>query len=127
MKRNKTLNFVDLFAGCGGLSLGLELAGFEPLFVNELSPDAMKTYLENRKNNHPLLYSKYNVNDIKSVLKNKGKMVDDLVNGFRIDYGVNAKLGEIDLLVGGPPCQGFSGIGHRRSYSVDKEQLPSNF
>jgi DNA (cytosine-5)-methyltransferase 1 len=28
--------------------------------------------------------------------------------------------------VGGPPCQGFSGIGHRRSYSVDKEQLPSN-
>jgi len=126
-KMKKKLNFVDLFAGCGGLSLGLELAGFEPLFVNELSPDAMKTYLENRKVSHPLLFSKYNVNDIKAVIKNKGKMVDDLINGFRIDYSVNAKLGEIDLLVGGPPCQGFSGIGHRRSYSVDKEQLPSNF
>ena len=35
-KMKKKLNFVDLFAGCGGLSLGLELAGFEPLFVNEL-------------------------------------------------------------------------------------------
>jgi len=123
----RKLNFIDLFAGCGGLSLGLELAGFEPLFVNELSPDAMNTYLDNRKVSHPLLFSKYHVNDIKTLVKNKGKLVEDLINGFRTDYSVNAKLGEIDLLVGGPPCQGFSGIGHRRSYSVDKEQLPSNF
>ena len=32
---------IDLFAGCGGLSQGLELAGFETVFVNELHPDAM--------------------------------------------------------------------------------------
>ena len=58
-KMKKKLNFVDLFAGCGGLSLGLELAGFEPLFVNELSPDAMKTYLENRKIIPPYLLNLY--------------------------------------------------------------------
>ena len=42
------LKSIDLFAGCGGLSLGLEQAGFETVFVNELHPDAMKTFLQNR-------------------------------------------------------------------------------
>ena len=37
--------FIDLFAGCGGLSLGLEQAGFTPAFVNELNDDALNTYL----------------------------------------------------------------------------------
>ena len=41
------LKSIDLFAGCGGLSLGLEQAGFETVFVNELHPDAMKTFLQN--------------------------------------------------------------------------------
>jgi len=40
---------IDLFAGSGGLSLGLEQAGFEPVFVNELNADAMSTYLLNRR------------------------------------------------------------------------------
>ena len=40
---------VDLFAGCGGLSLGLEQAGFKPLLVSELNEDARKTYMANRK------------------------------------------------------------------------------
>ena len=39
---------VDLFAGCGGLSLGFEQAGFQPIFVNELNDDARATYLCNR-------------------------------------------------------------------------------
>jgi site-specific DNA-cytosine methylase len=38
---------VDLFAGCGGLSLGLENAGFTTVFVNELNDDARATYLAN--------------------------------------------------------------------------------
>jgi len=47
--------FFDLFAGCGGLSLGLERAGFTPLLVNELNPDAMSTYLLNRRDEFPWL------------------------------------------------------------------------
>ena len=39
---------MDLFAGCGGLSLGMEQAGFTPIFVNELNDDARGSYLLNR-------------------------------------------------------------------------------
>jgi DNA (cytosine-5)-methyltransferase 1 len=49
-----------------------------------------------------------------------------LADGLRSAYKVNVQKGELDLVVGGPPCQGFSGIGHRRSYSVEKRALPSN-
>lgn len=116
---------VDLFAGCGGLSLGLERAGFEPVLVNELNPDAMETYLLNRDAVNPMLRSKYRVADIKELVADESAL-DQFIDGFRADYGFDALLGELDLVVGGPPCQGYSGIGHRRSFSVDKEQLPSN-
>ena len=53
--------FVDLFAGCGGLSLGLEEAGFTPVLVNELNPDAMATCLANRVSEFPWLQNN-NVN-----------------------------------------------------------------
>ena len=118
---------VDLFAGCGGLSLGLELAGFHPVFVNELNKDALESYLLNRDEIAPTLREEsFHCNDVKELVTKKGrvaKLISDLAKVQR----VKVLDGELDLLVGGPPCQGFSGIGHRRSYSVDKEQLPSNF
>lgn len=119
--------FIDLFAGCGGLSLGLELAGFDPIYVNELNVHAMETYLINRERQHPLLRSKYNISDVKKLVAKKGKLLHELIDGFKDDYKLNVKKGELDLLVGGPPCQGYSGIGHRRSYKVDKQHLPSNY
>lgn len=124
---SKRLTVIDLFAGCGGLSLGLEQAGFEPVLVNELSPDAMGTYLKNREDDHPLLKEKYNINDVKELVLND-KLRKEMFEGMKKDYKL-PKMKEglgVDLLVGGPPCQGYSGIGHRRSYSVDKKQLPSN-
>lgn len=127
MKKSRPLTFVDLFAGCGGLSLGLEMAGFKPLFVNELNPDALETYLRNRDRKFPLLRTKYRVADVKEMVDKKGKFLNDLASGFKLDYGINTAAGDLDLVVGGPPCQGFSRIGHRRSYSVDKEQVPSNY
>lgn len=113
--------FLDFFAGCGGLSLGLENAGFFPIYVNELNESAMDTYLSNRKNTNPLLETKFHSNDIKSLVTNP-QVILDLRNELISEY----QLTDFDLIVGGPPCQGFSGIGHRRSYSIDKEQLPSN-
>lgn len=124
--KTKKLNFVDLFAGCGGLSLGLEMAGWHPVFVNELNNDALDTYLRNRKHLGPALTDKFHVNDIKELVRDDGAQLESLIRGLKRDQGVDAKQGELDLVVGGPPCQGFSGIGHRRSYSVHKKQLPSN-
>ena len=122
----KKLQVVDLFAGCGGLSLGLELSGFHPAFVNELNGDAIESYLKNRENEYPhLRQAVFHCNDVKDLVLDKKRLVN-LIQEFKNELSLDIKSGELDLLVGGPPCQGFSGIGHRRSYSVDKEQLPSN-
>ena len=116
--------FIDLFAGCGGLSLGLEQAGFHPVYVNELNKDALNTYLENRKEYKHLLQKDYHSNDVHELTKNKSNL-DKLSNNLKKKF--NIKKGDLSLVVGGPPCQGYSGIGHRRNYKVDKEKIPSNY
>jgi len=123
---NSSKFFVDLFAGCGGLSLGLEKAGFHPVFVNELNKDAMSSYLKNRALTEPrLLSSEFHEHDIKKIVTACGS-IKKMCDALKREFNISVEQGDLDLLVGGPPCQGFSGIGHRRSYSVDKEQLPSN-
>lgn len=117
---------IDLFAGCGGLSLGLEQAGFESVYVNELNNDALESYLINRDKNNPYLRERFNSNDVKSMILDK-KYLKNLISDLKNSYGLDTTRGELTLLAGGPPCQGYSGIGHRRSYSVDKQQIPSNF
>ena len=108
---------VDLFAGSGGLSTGLERLGFAPIFVSELHSDALSTYLRNRP--AELLFDEKNVaQDILQLDQNSG--VEDLGRRLNSDHGA------VDLVVGGPPCQGYSGIGHRRSFEVDKVEIPSN-
>lgn len=123
---NKKLYVADFFAGCGGLSLGLELSGFHPAYVNELNKDAIESYLLNREKDNPHLRNEdFQCNDIKSLVLDTTKL-QKTIKAFNSKLGINVEKGELDLLVGGPPCQGFSGIGHRRSYSIDKQQLPSN-
>jgi DNA (cytosine-5)-methyltransferase 1 len=115
---------MDLFAGCGGLSLGLEQAGFESVFVNELNSDARATYIQNRADTHEWLTEPgFHSADVKSMVLDE-RYLPALEKRLKATFGL--AHGELDLLVGGPPCQGFSGIGYRRSYSVEKEQLPSN-
>ena len=122
---NKKLTFIDLFAGCGGLSLGREQAGFYPLYVNELNSDALETYLINRDQEYPHLREKYHSKDIKEVVLKKDYF-DSLLNDLQVDFKRDFRENSVDLLTGGPPCQGYSALGIRRSYSVDKKQLPSN-
>jgi len=108
---------VDLFAGCGGLSLGLEQAGFTTVYVNELHPDAMETFITNRPN-HGLENPMNHSNDIAEVTGNKENLKD-----LRTHL---TKNGEIDLVCGGPPCQGFSGIGLRKNIQHRKRAKRSN-
>ncbi len=109
---------IDLFAGCGGLSLGLELAGFTPVFVSELHPDAMSTYLANRLN-EPVAEKRNQAYDILSLTQSPSEL-------SALARRLTKEHGQVDLVVGGPPCQGYSGIGHRRSFDITKEQIPSN-
>lgn len=119
----------DLFAGCGGLSLGFEHAGFTPVFVNELNKDARATYLANRK--HLIAGVPFNQreelisSDVNELDEERLSSLKQFIEGM--DLGISfGDAGTLDLLAGGPPCQGYSGIGHRRSYAVDKVHLPSN-
>ena len=104
---------IDLFAGCGGLSLGLEEAGFIPVLFSELNRQAADTYRANREGMEIIEES-----DIYKLTNQKlGKHLRALKR-----RGIK----EIDLVCGGPPCQGFSGIGHRRTFRLDKKDIPSN-
>ena len=120
MKSDKP-TVVDLFAGCGGLSLGLEQAGFEPIFVNELNHHAMESYLINRDSATAvdLRESDRHVNDVLSISQDSGALSS-------MAKMIKTQHGELTLLAGGPPCQGFSGIGHRRTFDIHKDDIPSN-
>ncbi len=83
MQENRRPKFVDLFAGCGGLSLGLEIAGFEPIFVSELNPNALETYLINRDTSFPLLRSRLHVKDIKELVIKQCALIEDLKTVFK--------------------------------------------
>lgn len=121
------LTMVDLFAGCGGLSLGLELEGFSPVFVSELNENALASYLLNRSlHSSDLMDNAFHCRDIRDVTCNPqrtSKLLDDI----SARHGLSVKSGDLDLVVGGPPCQGYSGIGYRRSYGVDRSSVPANF
>ena len=64
MSKKKRYKMVDLFAGCGGLSLGLEQAGFTPWFVNEIVEQFANTY----KFNHNLPNEHYYIGDIAKLM-----------------------------------------------------------
>ena len=87
---NNTFTMLDLFAGAGGLSEGLSEAGFHSLFASEIVPVYANTY----KLNHP--GAKVFTADICSL--HAGEVLSDL----------GLERGQLDLLAGGPPCQGFS-------------------
>jgi DNA (cytosine-5)-methyltransferase 1 len=105
IKMSEKKTYIDLFAGCGGLSLGLYNSGlWKGLFAIEKSPDAFETLQYNLidKHNHfdwPNWFPKQN-HDINEVIKNHSTQL-------------KALRGEIDMVAGGPPCQGFSTAGRR--------------
>jgi len=99
--------FMDLFAGCGGISLGFTTAGFEPVASVELDPWAAQSHGANfahlsHGNNHDAHFKARDITqeDPQSILH---------------DLGVKGPVAEqIDVLVGGPPCQAFARVGRAK-------------
>jgi DNA (cytosine-5)-methyltransferase 1 len=100
----KSLKYIDLFAGCGGLSLGLHNSGWKGVFAIEKSPFAFKTLeynlIEKKKHFAWPKWLPQTPHDINSILKNYSEQLIKL-------------QGKIDMVTGGPPCQGFSTAGKR--------------
>lgn len=92
---------VDLFAGAGGLSLGfLQTKKFDIKVAFENNPDMQKTY----KKNYPY--------------------VDVQGDVCQADYSViQDKYGKIDIVIGGPPCQGFSNANRQQNHAINKNNM----
>ncbi|SFS33000.1 DNA (cytosine-5)-methyltransferase 1 [Succinivibrio dextrinosolvens] len=84
---------IDLFCGCGGLSLGFEMAGFEVSYAIDMWEQAVNTYNYNHKNKVANCVDIHSLSDDQIISLNKN---NDIVG-----------------IIGGPPCQGFSKVGTR--------------
>jgi DNA (cytosine-5)-methyltransferase 1 len=129
----KSLNYIDLFAGAGGLSEGFIRAGFSPIAHVEMNKDACDTiktrtaYHWLKENKKTRIYKDY----LKSENKNKEELwsnvPEHLINSVinkeiskktlpeifeTIDNALNGK--NVDLVIGGPPCQAYSIVGRAR-------------
>lgn len=103
---NHGLNVIDLFAGAGGLSLGFEEMGFNVELAIEKDAWAVNTYLANHRN--------------KNILEADITMLSD-------DY-FNIYRGKVSVVVGGPPCQGFSiAASNRRKSDDERNELYQDF
>lgn len=92
----KTLKAVDLFCGCGGLSLGFENAGFKVVFANDIDSICLETYKKNFNISNDCVFC----GDIRELNKDYSLIKTDITN--------------LDLVCGGPPCQGFSMANRQR-------------
>ncbi len=103
------INYIDLFSGAGGMSLGFDQAGFNNIFSVDIEPSFCETYKTNFPK-HTLIQkdiSKLSNEEIKSLISNR----------------------IIDVIIGGPPCQGFSMAGNigRKFIDDSRNQLFKEF
>ncbi len=100
-----SLSTVDLFCGAGGITEGFRQAGYHCLYANDCMPAAIETFEEN----HPGVWA-----DCENI---------ERVNPADIRAKLKITKGELDVLVGGPPCQGFSINAPERFLSDPRNKL----
>ena len=99
-RKSRSLTFVDLFSGAGGITQGFNQAGFRGLLAVEMDPHAAQAH----RINHPSI----------------PVLIEDLSKPYCIKKIRRALNGEkVNVLVGGPPCQGFSIFGMRRFVNTE--------
>lgn len=136
-KSSSNFNFLDLFAGAGGLSEGFIQAGFNPIAHVEADVAACATlksrqvfhWLKQQNNLKPYIdYLKGNIDRVEFWGSAPKHVLDSVINEFiskdtlntifsKVDHSLDGK--QIDLIVGGPPCQAYSIIGRARGNMKD--------
>ena len=107
-RKAKKPKMVDFFAGAGGLSCGFTQAGFKVCFANDFEDVCVRTY----RYNHPELPSQRVLKeDIRKIVANIDNYVDE----------------NVDIVVGGPPCQSFSSANQRRIIDDPRNELYKYF
>ncbi|OYU69221.1 MAG: DNA (cytosine-5-)-methyltransferase [Alphaproteobacteria bacterium PA2] len=101
---------IDLFAGCGGLALGLSRAGFKGVFAVERDPMAFDTLKKNLVDEGSPFQS---FRDWPEWLPQTNLDLSDLLADADMKEKLRSLRGAVDLVSGGPPCQGFSAGGRR--------------
>ena len=94
------MRVISLFSGCGGLDLGFERAGFDIPIANEFDSTIYETFKLNHPNTHLI------EGDIR-----------------KVDSSVFEEIGEVDGIIGGPPCQSWSEAGALRGINDDRGKL----
>ena len=127
-KKTTAFTYIDLFAGCGGLSLGLESAGGQLIVAVERSPMAGETFYHNliKRIEQKAEWDGYLAFPIEMQVQN-GLVVKELGELLKSPTMMSKlKSASPDLVVGGPPCQGFSLAGRRNKGDL-RNQLPWQF
>jgi DNA (cytosine-5)-methyltransferase 1 len=101
--------FIDLFAGCGGLSLGLFEAGWQGVFAIEREQRAFDTLKHNLMGRHEHCFA------WPPWLPQQAHTLEELLEKAEFREHLASLTGKVDLLAGGPPCQGFSSLGRRKA------------
>lgn len=140
----KSLNYIDLFAGAGGLSEGFVQKDFNPIAhveMNKLACDTLVTrvaYHYLKSQNKTSLYHQYlegKISRTELLSKIPSKLKDSVINSEISDKTIasifskiNNQLGnkKVDIIIGGPPCQAYSIIGRARD-PKNMEDDPRNF
>ena len=103
-KKELRPTFADFFAGAGGLSCGFTQAGFRVCFANDFEDVCVRTY----RYNHPEVpVDKVVKDDIRKIVDNVQNYIDE----------------DVDVVVGGPPCQGFSSANQQRIIDDPRNEL----
>lgn len=113
-------NFVSLFAGAGGLDLGLERAGWRSLFATDIDPASIRTLEANRN---------------RGVGRGRKAFADTIIRqsdvralkGAIVLKDLGLSRGDVDLLSGGPPCQSWSSAGRQQGFDDPRGRLVDEY
>lgn len=102
-------SFVSVFSGAGGLDLGLQAAGWRPLYATDFDRAAVETLTSNTTSLHPdIVIERADIRE---------------VDGDHILSRIGQRRGDVELLAGGPPCQSWSSAGHQKGFDDPRGRL----